>query len=416
MGIMDFIRQGTQEMMIARPDAAKQYIVYKHPEQTIPMFSQLTVDADEAAVFFRDGALVGVLRTAGAGQRHTMSTGNIPFLSNLVDSFTGGNIFVTDLYFVTMRPFRGARFGDSLPPIKDPALQITLSPRIYGEYAWRVTHPDRFMVNYLGMGGQTSNEQVERWITTKFKNAVKRSLPQFIIRQEIEVQHLAAYHEEIGQMFMQKCDDLSEIGVQFLELGDFNINFDDDDKKRLEEAQARYADLAVKKAAKQELGDGNYMAYAAGEAMLGAGQGMAQGGGEGGGAMQGGAGMGMGFAMANMFAQNMNPQQGPQQGYPPQQGGYPPQGPPPQGHPPQQGGPPPQGGWGQQPGSGPGAPQAGGGQIQCPSCNAAVPPGKFCAECGGSLAPPQPKPCPSCSTVAPPGAKFCANCGTGMQG
>ena len=32
---------------------------------------------------------------------------------------------------------------------------------------------------------------VERWITTKFKNAVKKSLPQFIIRQGIEVQHLA---------------------------------------------------------------------------------------------------------------------------------------------------------------------------------------------------------------------------------
>ncbi|MBZ0120104.1 MAG: SPFH domain-containing protein, partial [Sandaracinaceae bacterium] len=241
MGIMDFIRAGTKEMMIARPDAAKQFIVYKHPERTIPMYSQLTVDADEAAVFFRDGALVGVLRTAGAGQRHTLATGNIPFLSNLVDSFTGGNIFVTDLYFVTMRPFRGARFGGSLPPIKDPELEITLTPRIFGQYAWQVTAPDRFIVGYVGMGAQQSNEQVERWITTKFMNAVKRSLPQFIIRQKVEVQHLAAYHDEIGQMFMQKCEDLSEIGVQFLELGDFSINFDDDDQKRLEEAQARYA-------------------------------------------------------------------------------------------------------------------------------------------------------------------------------
>ncbi|GAB5542438.1 MAG: SPFH domain-containing protein [Sandaracinaceae bacterium] len=387
MGIMDFIRQGTQEMMVARPDSAKQYIVYKHPEQTIPKFSQLTVDADEAAVFFRDGALVGVLRTAGAAQRHTLDTGNIPFLSNLVDSFTGGNIFVTDLYFVTMRPFRGARFGGALPPIKDPELEITLTPRIFGEYAWQITHPDRFIVSYLGMGGQQSNEQVERWITTKFMNAVKKSLPQFIIRQKVEVQHLAAYHDEIGQMFMQKCEDLSEIGVQFLELGDFSINFDADDQKRLEEAQARYADLKVKKRAKDELGGGNFMNYAAGEAMLGAGQGMAQGGGEGGGgggAMQGGAGLGMGFAMANMFAQNMQPQQGQPQQPPPQQ-------------------PPPQ------------PVQAGGGMVQCPSCSATVAPGKFCAECGSSLVP-QPKPCPSCSTVAAPGAKFCAECGTNMQG
>jgi membrane protease subunit (stomatin/prohibitin family) len=383
MGIMDFIKQGTREMMIARPDAQKRFIVYKHPENTIPMFSQLTVDADEAAVFFRDGSLVGVLRTAGAGQRHTLSTGNIPFLSNLVDSFTGGNIFVTDLYFVTMRAFRGARFGGALPPIKDPELEITLTTRIFGEYAWQITHPDRFIVGYVGLGGQTTNEQVERWITTKFMNAVKKSLPQFIIRQKIEVQHLAAYHDEIGQMFMQKCEDLSEIGVQFLELGDFTINFDEADQKRLEEAQARYADLKVKKRAKDELGAGNYMQYAAGEAMLGAGQGMAKGG-EGSGAMQGGAGLGMGFAMAQMFAQNMQPGQ-----QPPPQGGYPPQQP---------------------------APQPQGGMVACPGCKANVPVGRFCAECGTSLAPPQPKPCPSCNTVAAPGAKFCASCGTNLQG
>lgn len=398
MGIMDFIRAGTKEMMIARPDAAKRFIVYKHPEQTIPMFSQLTVDADEAAVFFRDGSLVGVLRTAGAGQRHTLSTSNIPFLSNLVDSFTGGNVFVTDLYFVTMRPFRGARFGGAMPPIKDPELEITLTPRIFGEYAWQITAPDRFIVGYHGLGGQQSNEQVERWITTKFMNAVKKSVPQFIIRQKVEVQALAAYHDELGQMFMQKCDDLSEIGVQFLELGDFTINFDDDDQKRLEEAQARYADLKVKRRAKDELGGGNYMHYAAGEAMLGAGQGMAKGGGQGGGALQGGAGLGMGFAMAQMFQQNMQQPGYPQQGgYPhPQQGGYPP---------PQQGYPQPQQ-----------APQPAGGTVSCPSCNATVPPGKFCAECGSSLAPPAPQPCPACSTVSPPGAKFCANCGTNLRG
>jgi membrane protease subunit (stomatin/prohibitin family) len=398
MGVMDFIKRGTQELMIARPDRAKHLIVYKHPEPTIPMFSQLTVDADDAAVFFRDGSLVGVLRTAGAGQRHTLSTGNIPFLSNLVDSFTGGNIFVTDLFFVTMRPFRGARFGGALPPVKDPELEITLTPRIFGEYAWQISHPDRFIVGYHGLGGQQTNEQVERWITTKFMNAVKKSLPQFIIRQKIEVQHLAAYHDEIGQMFMQRCEDLSEIGVAFKELGDFTINFDEDDQKRLEEAQARYADLKVKKRAKDELGGGNYMNYAAGEAMLGAGQGMAKGGGEGGGALQGGAGLGMGFAMAQMFQQNMHGQ--PQQGHP-QQGGYPPQ----QGYaPPQQGGYPPQ----------QGVPQAAGGSVSCPGCNASVPPGRFCAECGTSLAPPAPKPCPACNAVAAPGAKFCASCGTKM--
>ena len=54
MGITNFLKRGIQEMMIARPDGAKNYAIFKHPEETIPMYSQLTVDSDEAAVFFSD--------------------------------------------------------------------------------------------------------------------------------------------------------------------------------------------------------------------------------------------------------------------------------------------------------------------------------------------------------------------------
>lgn len=410
MGIMDFVRGGVQEMIIARPDAAKQHIVYKHPERTIPKWSQLTIGADEAAVFFRDGALVGVLRTAGVGQRHTLDTGNIPFLSNLVDSVTGGNIFVTDLYFVTMRPIRDTKFGGPLQAMKDPELEITVSPRIYGTFQWRIAEPDRFIVNYLGLGDQTSNDRVESFIQTKFMNAAKKTVPNFVIRQKIEVQALGAYHDELGQTFLQKCDDLSEIGVQFLGLGDFTINFSEEEMKRLQEAQDKYAEIKAKKRAKDELGAGNYMQYAAAEAMLGAGQGMAKGGGEGGGMMQGGMGFGMGMAMANMYGQQvqgMYPQQGmPPQGMPPQ--GMPPQGMPPQGYP-QQGMPP----QAAMPTAATvAAPTTNGGTAICTQCGARVPPGKFCAECGASMAPPQPKPCVGCQTINPPGAKFCANCGT----
>jgi len=400
MGIMDFVKSGVREMVIARPDSAKQFIVYKHPEQTIPKWSQLTIDADEAAVFFRDGSLVGVLRTAGVGQRHTLDTGNIPFLSNLVDSVTGGNIFLTDLYFVTMRPIRDTKFGGALQAMKDPELEITVSPRIFGSFVWRIAEPEKFIVNYLGMGESPSNDRVESYIVTKFMNAVKKTVPTFVIRQKIEVQALGAYHDELGQMFLQKCDDLSDIGVQFLSLGDFSINFSDDEMKRIQAAQDKYADIKAKKRAKDDLTGGNYMGYAAAEAMIGAGQGMAKGGGEGGGGggmMQGGLGLGMGMGMAQMYQQQMGqggyPQQG---GYPPQQGGYP-GGPPPQGYPPQ------------------GAPPAAaaGGLVHCGACGKSVAPGKFCAECGGSLAP-VPKACAACGTVAPPGGKFCANCGTGI--
>ncbi|MFO0681977.1 MAG: SPFH domain-containing protein [Sandaracinus sp.] len=418
MGVMDFIKGGVQEMIIARPDAQKALYVYKHPERTIPKWSQLTIAADEAAVFFRDGALVGVLRTAGVGQRHTLDTGNIPFLSNLVDSVTGGNIFVTDLYFVTMRPIRDTRFGGPLQAMKDPELEITVSPRIFGTFQWRITEPEKFIVNYLGTGESPTNDRVESFITTKFMNAVKRTVPVFVIKQKIEVQNLGAYHEELGQTFVQKCDDLSDIGAQFMGLGDFSINFSEEELKRIQEAQKAYADIKVKKRAKDDLGQGNYMQYAAAEAMLGAGQGLAKGGGEGGGMMQGGLGFGMGMSMAQMYQQQMNPYGG----YP-QQGGYPggpppgypggpppgyPGGPPPGGAAPPQGAPPPQ----YAVPAGVTTPTVGGdGMVNCTQCGKRVPPGKFCAECGATMAP-TPKACAGCGTMNPPGSKFCANCGT----
>ncbi|MCS6858060.1 MAG: SPFH domain-containing protein [Sandaracinaceae bacterium] len=381
MGIFNFVRSGVREMMIARPDTARHLIVYKHPDRTIPKWAQLTVGADEAAVFFRDGSLVGVLRTAGVGQRHTLDAGNIPFLSKLVDSFTGGNVFVTDLFFVTMRPIRDTKFGGPLPPMKDPELEITVSPRIYGTFQWQIVEPDRFIVNYLGLGQDTSNERVTGFIQTKFMNAVKRTVPEFVIRRSIEVQALPAYHEELGQTFVQRCEDLSDIGVRFLGLGDFTINFSEEELRRIQEAQDRYAVIKAKKRAKDELAEGNYLQYAAGEAML---QANARGGGSG--PMEAGMGMGMGVMMAQMYQHVLGNRGGVSGG-----GGHAVNPSPPVNNPQASGGK--------------------GGAVTCPSCGAQVPPGKFCAECGASLTP-QPKPCTNCGALIPVGAKFCSECGT----
>ena len=68
MGFMDninwnkagnFIKAGVQEMMLARPEQAAGQVIYKHPDRTVPKFAQLTVRADEACCFFRDGESSG---------------------------------------------------------------------------------------------------------------------------------------------------------------------------------------------------------------------------------------------------------------------------------------------------------------------------------------------------------------------
>jgi len=418
--VFNFVKDGIQEMLIHRPDDKKDLIVYKHPEQTIPMKSQLTVDADEAAVFFRDGSVVATLRSAGPGQRHTLDSQNIPILGQLVDRVTGGNIFITDLYFVTMRPIYDQRFGGELGYMEDPMLGEMVTPRIYGKFAFQILDPARFIVGYVGMRQPQGNEQILGWIKDSFLNSVKTVVGQVCVNEQKSLLQLMPLQAQLARTFEQHAPDLEAIGIKLMQVSDFNINLSDEDEETLKAAQAeigkakreaRIAQIGIAKAqaeAQQKqfeldqeyaqdsrytgLAGGDFGRMAAGKAMIGAGEGMAKGGGEGGGGgqMMAGAGLGAGFGMAQAFAQGMQPQ--------PQPGAQ-------------------------------GAPQqaaaagaaAGGaklaadasGNVTCPSCSANVPQGKFCAECGSSLTP-SPKFCPACGFENGVGARFCSNCGTGM--
>jgi membrane protease subunit (stomatin/prohibitin family) len=120
-----------------------------------------------------------------------------------------------------------------------------------------------------------------------------------------------------------------------------------------------------------------YQQLAQAEMMMNAGEGMKRGGG-GADSGLGGAGLGLGLGMAAQMMNSMN-----------------------QGR---------AGGGGAQPQ--PNLPPTGGAQatIQCPSCNQAVAPGKFCAECGKPLPAPGPRHCTSCGAAL--AGKFCAECGT----
>lgn len=402
MGIVDFIRRGVGEMIIARPPDKKDLLVYKHPDPTIPMYAQLTVDSDEAAVFFRDGAVAGTLRTAGVNQRHTLDSQNIPFLSNFVDSFTGGNIFKTDLFFVTTRPIYDVKFGDELGAIADPQLGEMVTPRMFGSFAFEVVDPALFILKYTGL--RTGGDDL-KWIKGLFMNSVRTVVGEVLVTEQKSMLQLLPMQQMLAERFLQRAPDLNAIGIRITQMGDFKINLTDEDNARLQTAQAelgaaqrkaKIANIAIAEAeavAKQkqfeldqqfqnqsryvnQLAGGNYQAYAGAQAMIGAGQGMAKGGGEGGGGMIAGAGLGVGMGMAQAFQQMNNQPQAQQRG-----------------------------------GGGGAAPAAPGALQECPGCKAQVPPGKFCQECGTGLAP-KPKFCPSCGSQGAPGARFCAGCGT----
>jgi membrane protease subunit (stomatin/prohibitin family) len=388
MGVMDFIKNGVREMMIARPDHFKHLIVYKHHDQNFPFWSQLTVDSDECAVFFKDGKVQGVLPPG----RHTLSTQNIPFLNNLINKFTGGDVFISEIYFVKTSPVRSIPFGGPIGDMIDPLTQEQVTPRIFGEFSLVVTDPVRFIVGYTGQAAQGDNDQVLHWIKGLFMNGVKTTLGELCEVEGKSVLQAVSLTSKLANAFVANAPDLQEIGVRILQMGQFNINFSEEDRSRLVAANAEVAKAnrgikiaeAQAKARQFELDQkfhndaryvqqlaGSYQNYAAGQAMIGAGQGMATHGVDGGVA---GAGiqMALGVSMANQMAGAMHPQAA--------------IAPAPQFSP-------------------------GGAVVTCMKCNTKQPGGKFCAECGTPLAQPK-KFCTGCGQELIGAGKFCANCGT----
>jgi membrane protease subunit (stomatin/prohibitin family) len=397
MGVFDFVRNGVREMMVARPDSQKALIVYKHPDQNLPMHSQLTVDSDECAVFFRDGRVVGVIPPG----RVTLDTQNIPFLNSIVTSFTGGQVFIAEVYFVKTTPVRSVPFGGPVGDMLDPLTGEQVQPRIFGEMSVVVVDPVRFVVGYSGQAAAGDNDAVLAWIKGLFMNGVKTTLGELCDSEGKSLLQAVSLTTKLAAAFVAHAPDLNDIGVRILQVGQFNINFSDQDRQRLVAANAEIAkaqrDVRVRQIGvagaaadvqakqfqlDQQFGQdsryvkelaGSYQGYAAGQAVIGAGKGMAEHG-VGGGIAGLGAQMAVGMNVGNSMA-----------------GGF----------------------------AAPAAPaptfSPGGTQAICGKCGTKQPGGKFCAECGSPLVV-QKKFCSGCGLELAAGAKFCSSCGTPSGG
>lgn len=385
---ISFFKKGVQEMMIARPDDAKNFVVWKHPDETVPFGSQLTVDSDEVAVFFRDGKIHGILSPG----RHALESYNIPFLSNLIDRYTGGNLFKAEVFFVLTREIPSIKFGGKIGAVEDPKSGVPVVTMVHGTFSIRVFAPGKLIIGLVGMR-LADNEGFLGWFREQTLKVIRDRIGELFVKKRWPLLDVTsgAYTEEIESDLIKGVNPyLTPYGVNVVKTGNFVISISDDDRENLKKL---YTDAAYVRMAG---GIQNFQQFAGGKALMGAGEGMAAGGGgegEGAGAVMGGAGLGVGFGLAHMLARQTT--QSPPQQY---SGGQPPpsapQGPTAAGNPQ------------------PSTPyQAAVPLVACPNCGKQVSSGKFCSECGKPLRA-EKKFCPQCGMEVSTTAKFCPNCGS----
>jgi hypothetical protein len=165
-----------------------------------------------------------------------------------------------------------------------------------------VTDPVRFILAYTGQAAQGDNDVVFDWVKGLFMNGVRTTLGELCEVEQKSLLQCVSLTQKLANAFVNSAPDLNEIGVRILQMGQFQVNFSAEDRQRLVAANAEIAQAqrAVKvkqigvagaqadaQARQFELDQkfghdaryvqqlaGNYQNYAAGQAMLGAGQGI----------------------------------------------------------------------------------------------------------------------------------------------
>jgi membrane protease subunit (stomatin/prohibitin family) len=359
---------------IARPDTAKGDILYKWPDLTIRKFTQVTVEPDETALFIKEGKVAGTLPQG----RSTLDGALIPFLGDIVDWASGGNMYRAELYFIGTREFVNLPFGGPIDNIEDPETGLAVGLRVFGDYAVTVTNPAALILTLVGTR-QASNDLVTDWAREQILKALRTGVVRKLTAEKWPVLGIAGRTADIEAALLADVQAaLTPYGLKVTRLGNFTISLKPEDEQTLKglRKDSAYTRLA-----------GGFREYGIGTALKGIGEGAAAGGGNGVAAL--GVGMGLGGIVAGV-------------GVPPSGGGGAFGGGPAQ--------PGPAGGTG-----GPGAAgMAAAGALTCASCQAPNAPGsKFCASCGTPLVP-KAAHCTQCGATAAPGAKFCGSCGTAL--
>jgi membrane protease subunit (stomatin/prohibitin family) len=360
---------------IARPDGAKEDILYKWPDLTIRKFTQVTVEPDETAIFIKEGKVAGTLPQG----RSTLDGALIPFLGDIVDWASGGNMYRAELYFIGTREFVNLPFGGPIDNIEDPETGLAVGLRVFGDYALSVTNPAALILTLVGTR-QASNELVTDWAREQILKTLRTGVVRKLTAEKWPVLGIAGRTADIEAALLADVQGaLTPYGLKVTRLGNVTISLKPEDEQTLKglRKDSAYTRLA-----------GGFREYGVGAALKGIGEGAAAGGGNGVAAL--GVGMGLGGIVAGV-------------GAPPTGGG---------------------GAFGGgavlQPGPAGGAGGSGAsgiaaaGALTCASCQAPNAPGsKFCASCGTALAP-KVAHCTQCGSAAAPGAKFCGNCGTAI--
>lgn len=230
--------------VVEYPSEMADEIVHRFPETGVADLrfgSQVIVRESQRVVFFRDGHALDVL---GPG-RHTISTANVPLLTDLLGKAFGDRTpFTAEVYYVSMREFADRKWGTPQPIfVRNPGMGLGLALlQGFGTYSFQVRDPQQFVTQIVGAQGMYRTSDIENRLRTMLLSKLQDLLGETAAKNSVA--ELIGLTEEIGAGVRAKAtDDFAAIG---LTLKTFYIaNLKPSDKSAEELRQMGVLDMAT---------------------------------------------------------------------------------------------------------------------------------------------------------------------------
>jgi len=278
MGLFDKFRKSVEDLYIARPDGAASSLIWMYPERNIPNGAKLTVRSDETAIFFRQGRFAGALK-AGT---YNIDTAIIPFLNELlIESLTGGNHYVCELFFVREAEFIHRTERRELGTYTDLDSRQVATIDYSVRFGVRVTD-GLALISKLGGQRAGSARTVAEFLDARIRSLMQATVGQILAEQSVLAIVSNQYNEQIGRLVHQQAEaEFAEQGLVLTRFLDLQFGLDDESEDALKEFGRARSRLSLDREGTEIAGDFATWKIAQGQksALEGLGEGMSKGGG-----------------------------------------------------------------------------------------------------------------------------------------
>jgi len=196
MAIMDFLKKQFIDI-IEWVDDSRDTLSWRFPDEDkeIKNGAQLIVRESQLAQF----VYLGQFGDAFGPGKHTLTTDNIPILTNLKSwKYALESPFKADVYFVVTRVFTGNKWGTANPVMMRDADFGVVRLRAYGTYDFRIVDAPRFLKEVAGTDAHFRLDEFADVMRSRLVSVFSEALA----GAKIPALDVAARYRELGEALL----------------------------------------------------------------------------------------------------------------------------------------------------------------------------------------------------------------------